>query len=403
MLFLFICVAVGLLLDVEMESPDWTEELFGNIENVRPLTPTGCFLDSDPDLLMRSKPTSPAEEEVERPQTPGKGIVTEPGSEDSADEAFSLSPTGTELNLAPCDVPASYPSYQDTPKTPGREDAPGRPRHASGRAPATPGRGTAASSGSTAMRPTRCSLPPEPYLPSNPYVTAPRTPGRDIVLPRRAVVHRRKTQRVTTMQRPPCDPAGFSPIPVSSPCGLPESSADSADEKDTWINPGVKKKPLQGLENVPRCLDEENSRERERWSSRRKRWRRLKRRWRIHHRQRSLNRTDGSLAFRSRLHRWRSRCEERRILHSVWREGLDEEDERLLRSAYERLQARDNGFGWISDTLWVAHPHILYLTELHVEFKWVYRKGTKQLNRVDHSHRLLIPACIMFLKNILIS
>ncbi|KAM8885096.1 histone-lysine N-methyltransferase SETD1B-A-like [Spinachia spinachia] len=316
-------------LDVEMESPDWTEELFGNTENLRPLTPTGCVLDSDPDLLMRSKPTSPAEEEAEQPQTPGKGIVTELGSEDSANEAFSLYLS---------DATGSYPPYRDTPKTPGREDERGRPRHASGRAPATPGRGAAMSPGSTAVRPTCCSPPPEPYLSSNPYVTAPKTPGKDIVLPRRAVVHRRKTQRGTTLQPLSYDRPGFSPVPVASSCSLPESSSDSTDEKGTWMNPGVKKKPLQGLENMPRRLYEENSRERERWSSRRKRWRRLKRRWRIRHRRNSSDRTDGSLTSRSRLHRWRSLCEERRILHSVWREGLDEEDERLLRSAYEMLQ-----------------------------------------------------------------
>ncbi|XP_062418405.1 histone-lysine N-methyltransferase SETD1B-A-like [Pungitius pungitius] len=369
---------VMLHLDVEMESPGWTEELFGNIENLRPLTPTGCVLDSDPDLLMRSKPTSPAEEEVERPQTPGKGIVTELGSEDSGDEAFSLSPTGTELNLALSDVRPSYPSYRDTPKTPGREDGRGRSRQTSGRAPATPGRGTA-----TAMLPTRRSPPPEPYMSSNPYVTAPKTPGKDIVLPRRALVRGRRTQRVTTLAPPSYGPPGFSPVTVASPCSLPESSSDSADEKDARTHPGVKKKPLQGLENVPRRLDEENSRERERRSSRRKRWRRLKRRWKIRHRQRSLSRIDGR-----RLHRWRSPCEERRILHSVWREGLDEEDERLLRSTYERLQARDNGFGWISDTLWITHPLTKVFTEMSEEHESWKPKHTTGSARSDGFYKI---------------
>ncbi|TNN86481.1 Histone-lysine N-methyltransferase SETD1B-A [Liparis tanakae] len=187
-------------LDVEMESPDWTEESFGNIENLRPVTPTGCLLDSDPDLLIRSKPTSPAEE-AERPQTPGKGIVTELESEDSADEVFSISPTGTEVNLASSDPPASYPSYQDVPQTPGREDGRGWTPSRSGRAPATPGRETTMSS---VMCPTLCSPLPVPYLSNNPYVTAPKTPGRDIILPQRAAVHRRKTRTGT------CIPAQHS-------------------------------------------------------------------------------------------------------------------------------------------------------------------------------------------------
>ncbi|XP_068559706.1 histone-lysine N-methyltransferase SETD1B-A-like [Cebidichthys violaceus] len=364
--------AAQLHLDVEMESPDWTEEeeASGNIETLRPLTPTGCFLDSDPDLLLRSKPTSP-EEEVERPQTPGKGIVAELESEDSADEVFSLFPTGTKLNLAPSDPPASYPSYQDMPQTPGREDRRGWTQDSvsiHGRAPATPGRETTMSSGSTVVCPTLCIPPPGPHLSSNPYLTAPKTPGRDIVLPRRAIVHRRKTQTVTTFQPPLYDSHGGSPISVSSPCSL--SSSDSADEKGTWIDSGVKKKPLQGLENMPRLLDEENSRETETSSLRRKQWKRLKRRWRIHHRRRWLKRLAGSLTSpHGHLHRWRSLCEERRILHSVWREGLDEEDERLLQCTYERLQVRDNGLGWISDTVWTSHPLTKVLTETSGEHK----------------------------------
>lgn len=358
LLLLFICVAAELHLDVEMESPDWTEESLGKIDNLRPLTPTGCLLDSDPDLLIRSKPTSPAEE-VERPQTPGKGIVTELESEDSADEVFSISPTGTEVNLASSDPPASYPSYQDMPKTPGREDGRGWTQSRSGRAPATPGRETPMSSGSTVMCPTLCSPLPVPYLSNNPYVAAPKTPGRDIILPQRAVVHRRKTRTVATSQPPFYDSVRRFPISVSSPCSLSGSSSDSADEKGRWINSGVKKKPLQGLENMPGLLEEGNSRETERSSLRRKQWRRLKRRSRIQHRQRSLKRIDGSLPSHSPLHRWRSLCKERRILHSVWKEGLDEEDERLLQCAYERLQAQHNGFRWITDTLWIPHPHIL--------------------------------------------
>ncbi|XP_071340239.1 histone-lysine N-methyltransferase SETD1B-A-like [Trachinotus anak] len=343
-------------LDVEMESPEWTVESLETIENLRPLTPTGCLVDSDPDLLIKSKPTSPAVE-VEQPQTPGKGIVAELESEDSDDasEVLSLSPVSSELVLAPSDLPAaSYLSYQDIPKTPGREERSEWLQHSSGRAPTTPGRETPMSEGTVMCQPFS-SPPPIPSLSSNPYTTAPKTPGRDIILSRRAVVHRRKTQMAATSLPLLCDDSlGGSPITVSSPCSLSESSSDISDGSSVWISSCVRTKPLQGLENMPGLLDEEKS------LFRRKEWRRLKRRWRTHHRQRSRKRITGSLSYHRRSHRWCSLHEERRILHSVWKEGLDEEDARLLQCTYERLQEKDNGFGWLSDTLWIPHPHILF-------------------------------------------
>uniref|UniRef100_UPI0037E801B2 histone-lysine N-methyltransferase SETD1B-like n=1 Tax=Semicossyphus pulcher TaxID=241346 RepID=UPI0037E801B2 len=186
-------------LDVDMESPEWTMEPL-NLETLRPLTPTGCLVDSDPDLLIRSKPTSPAVEEAERPQTPGRGI--------------------------------------GMPKTPGRED---RCVWSSGRALAT-----------QEALPSLCPLPLTPHrtlLKGGPY---------------------------------------------------------------------------------------------------------------------------GAVL-------WRSLCEERRILHRVWKEGLDEEDAKLLQFTYERLQEQDNGCGWLSDTLWTPHPLTEALSETSEEYKpWLppHRTGS---------------------------
>lgn len=329
-----------------MESPEWPLESLETIENLRPPTPTGCLVDSDPDLLIKSKPTSPVVEEVERPQTPGRGIVADLESEDlyEASEVLSLSPVSSEIVLAP-----SASLYQEIPKTPGREERNGWAQYSSVRAPATPGREM--SEGNTTLS----SPPPIPSLSSNPYITAPKTPGRDIILPRRAVVLRRKTHTVATSLPLLCDDSlRGSPTTVSSPCSLSESSSDSVDGRGVWIGSSMRTKPLQGLENMPGLLDEEKS------LFRRKRWKRLKRRWRTHHRQRSLKRIKGSLSFHSHPHRWRPLCVERRILHSVWKEGLDEEDARLLKCTYERLQEQDNGCGWLSDTLWIPHPHILH-------------------------------------------
>eukprot|EP00066_Takifugu_rubripes_P024292 XP_011613558.1 PREDICTED: histone-lysine N-methyltransferase SETD1B-A-like [Takifugu rubripes] len=54
------------------------------------LDPVSIVVDSDPDLLLRSKPTSPTVQEMDRPQTPGMGIVFELEPEDSADELVIL-------------------------------------------------------------------------------------------------------------------------------------------------------------------------------------------------------------------------------------------------------------------------------------------------------------------------
>ncbi|KAK2837545.1 hypothetical protein Q5P01_014757 [Channa striata] len=335
--------------DVMMDIPEWIVECTGNVENLRPLTPTGCLVDCDPDLLIKNKLTSPAVVEVERPQTPGKDIVAELEIEDSDEsvEVSSLSPASPEFAVAPSDVPAdSYALYQEMPNTPGTEERSEWIEYSSVRTPPTPGRETAMSEGSP---------PPIPALSNNPYRTAPKTPGRDIILPRRAIIHLRKSQMVTaTPHLLYGDSLRCSPITVSSPCSLSDSSSDTADERSVWISSGGRTKPLQGLENVPGLLDEETS------LLRRKHWRRLKHRRRTQHRKRSLKRITGSLSSPSRPCGWRSLGDERRILHSVWKEGLDEEDARLLHSTYDRLQEQDNGLGWLSDTLWIPHPHILF-------------------------------------------
>eukprot|EP00064_Thunnus_orientalis_P006597 superscaffoldBa00000694_g6615 len=379
-----LCSTVEPDLDVEMESTEWMVESLENIENCRPLTPTGCLVDSDPDLQIRSKPTSPAVEEVERPQTPGKGIVAELGSEESADEV--LSPTSSELVQAPSDPPGPYLLYQDMPKTPGRDKRSERTQYSSRRAPATPGREMTVLEGSTVICSPLSSPPPISSLPTNPYITAPKTPGRDIILPRRAIVHRRKTQMLNNSRPLLCDEF----LAVSSPCSISESSSDTADGRGVWISSGVRVKPLQGLENMPGLLDEENRREADKSLSRRKHWKRLKRRWRIHQRQKSLQRITGSLFSCSRPHRQRSLFEERRVLHSVWKEGLDEEDARLLQCTYERLQVQDDGFGWLSDTLWIPHPHI-FLTEFQSQIKFLF----------DMHHYQIAPvmACLLHILN----
>ncbi|XP_037831782.1 histone-lysine N-methyltransferase SETD1B-A [Kryptolebias marmoratus] len=332
-------------LDVETRAPEWTAEPLEN--NLRPLTPSGCVEDGHPDNLIRSKPASPA---IERPPTPGKGIVAElvSGDSDEASEVFSLSPACGEVLLASSDfLPASYPLYEEKPKTPGREERNGH--------------GMIISEGSAVGLP--FSSPPHVLPPSNNlYITPPKTPGRDIFFPQRDAVYKRKTKTTSgSKSQPHCNFLTVSSVPGSSLGSLSESSSDSADGRGVTISSGVRAKPLQGLENMPDLLDEEY------FLLRQKLWRRLKRRDRARHRRRLLRGFRRSLSSKRRRRRQRSLCEERKILHSVWKEGLDEEDARLLRFTYERLQEQDNGGGWLRDTLWLPHPHILSLTKMPTE------------------------------------
>nr|XP_057925999.1 histone-lysine N-methyltransferase SETD1B-A-like isoform X2 [Doryrhamphus excisus] len=302
---------VDLELDADMESHEWT---LGTPENiVRPLTPTGSLIDSDPDLVIRSKPTSPAADEVERPQTPGKSIGVKLGSEDSADEILL---TNSEFHLSSSITAALL--FQETPKTPCREDT----------------------------SPCRCNnkvredtSPTYPHFRNplsnssigNPFLSAPKTPGRDISVPRRAVTHR---QIVKTSQ--PLLDDKF--LRTSSPCGLSDSSSDGRGVQ-TWL--GARTIPLQRLENTPDLLNGGSRRD---TKMRRKLWKRRKRGWR-------KNRFSCS-----RSARWHWKREQSRILHSVWKDGLDEEDARLLQCAYERLKEDDDGYSWLSDTPWIPHP-----------------------------------------------
>ncbi|KAM9391505.1 histone-lysine N-methyltransferase SETD1B-A-like [Pholidichthys leucotaenia] len=186
------------LIDVEMVSPEWTVGSLDDLENLRPVTPTGCFVDSDSDLQLKSKSSSPAVDEADRPQTPGKRIVVDLESEvsEEACEVLSISPTSSEACHSPSDLLLASYIYQERPKTP-----------------------------------------------------------------------------------------GASPV-----------------------------------------------------------------------------------------------RKERRILHSVWKDGLDEEDSWFLQCTYESLREQDNGFGWLSDITWIPHPHILCIvtqnSEEHDSWLPIHRTGS---------------------------
>ncbi|XP_038853469.1 histone-lysine N-methyltransferase SETD1B-like [Salvelinus namaycush] len=363
---------------VEIDSPEWSVESPDNVENLRPLTPTGSLGNSDSDLLFKSKPTPPAVEEVELPHTPGRGAeALLESEEDSMDHLLSLSPTNSEplSQSRPTHPPAlaSYPTYEDMPKTPGRDERGLWNPLTPWRVPVTPGR--------EEFSPTPCSPFPLPSLSTSLYIRTPRTPGRDFIPTK--ITHRNTTVMLASSQRTNGAPLSCdemltdSPVLASSPSSLSESSAETPGHGCVWLNPNPgsqRKIPLQGLENWSGLADVENQREMEKCSWRRvqpRMMRKMRRRmrWRMRRwqRMRSVQRAMPSVFSASPCRR--SRSEEMTVLHSVWKEGLDEEDSKLLQVTYDRLLQQDNGFSWLSDTLWVPHPHILY-----------YRAKRKELN-----------------------
>lgn len=297
-----------------MQSPDRTVESPDIAQHLRPLTPTGSLREGDPDLLIRTKPAPPAAEEMERPQTPGRGLMSELSS---ADEAPTASPLSAELLSLPSELNPS--PIQEWPKTPGRDEKIEWTLPSTGRAPSTPGR-EMMSGGCVEIWPMLSDQPSVQNLSVTPYMIPPKTPGRDIDLLWRDGFHRRKTQVAST------------------------SSSDCDDEVKHVVS-SLRTKPLQGLENMPGLLHKYNRKERG-----------MRKRLRRRRRHRSLA---APLCSDARPLRRRPLCEERRLLHWFWKKGLDEEDFRLLQCVYDRLQAQDDGLGWISDTLWTYHPHIL--------------------------------------------
>ncbi|XP_077457807.1 histone-lysine N-methyltransferase SETD1B-A-like [Stigmatopora argus] len=315
-----------LQVEVETERREWGFDASVS----RPLTPSGCLLDSDPDLLIQSKTTSPVATEAERPHTPGKGIASHSGSED---ENFSM--TLRELHLPPSGVSSLL---EEPPRTPGREDA-GAPED---------------------VNPTDSRF--------RTFICPPKTPGRDL-LPRRR-----------------------SLMANTANGGFPGSSSpSSSDDGGLRTRSGLREMPLQRLENMPGLLHSER-----RWKNR---WSLKRRRARGNHR-----------FSRGAPHKLRSGREERRVLHGVWKEGLDEEDRKLLRWTYERLQEWDEEWGWISDIRWIDHPltkgpekeegrHVtgsarsegFYKINWREKLEYRHRDGVNQLPTTGFQQGLSIP------------
>uniref|UniRef100_A0A6Q2Y448 [Histone H3]-lysine(4) N-trimethyltransferase n=1 Tax=Esox lucius TaxID=8010 RepID=A0A6Q2Y448_ESOLU len=357
--------------EVQIGGFEWSAQSPDIRENLRPLTPTGSLVDSDSDLLFKRKSTPPAGLEVELPRTPGRGAgaVLE-SEEDNLHRLFSLSPTDSELfsqhRTTHPPAAASYLVYEeDRPRTPGKDDGTLWNPPTPWRAPVTPGRGTCFTEGGPGFSPPSCSP-----LSTSLYIRTPRTPGRDFMPIKRtlqnAALIKASPQRTNATASSCNESPADSAISASSPISRSESLSEAADSGDVWPIPHLgprSRAPQQGLE-VQRAR--ENCP-----------WRRVQRRMRWRERRRTRRRQRMSSVQRAVLSsgpsaspcfRRRSQREETVVLHGVWREGLDEEDAKLLEETYDRLLQQDNGFSWLSDTLWTVSPTLIsFATDFFTE------------------------------------
>ncbi|KAK3540387.1 hypothetical protein QTP70_030408, partial [Hemibagrus guttatus] len=157
-----------------------TNELLEDSVNLRPPTPTGSLSESEPELVLGHGLSLPAADEVERPCTPGGGCETEtetpvlspaptpPLPPPPSPTGFHLFPSPT-LYLSPPPLPSSYPTYEETPKTPGRNNREEQLYH------------TAAITRDAVLRMAMHSPFSPSFLSVSPHTRSgiPRTPGRD--------------------------------------------------------------------------------------------------------------------------------------------------------------------------------------------------------------------------------
>ncbi|KAM6954470.1 histone-lysine N-methyltransferase SETD1B-A-like [Aplochiton taeniatus] len=351
--------------DMEMETPDWSEDDFpdGPVD-LRPLTPTGSMEDSDPDILLRRRLSPPPAVEEERPQTPGRGVALaglQESDEDFLDPHILALP---QLRRPPSPRPRSrccpYPVYRDVPRTPGREERGVWTPHSALRVPATPGRDTSPSEGTPPLS-SPFSLP---SLSAKRYPRPPHTPGRSFDCSRRtfqnlqnrnrnhrffhsgrfrvgvALSHRRRCRALSPWQPGDGELDRDCYVVVSSPSSLSKSSSlDPSSPRHTWPSPEAPSWGGAELSLGPGTREQE-----------------------------LLQVLNGKENHQGDC---RSGPGEVSVLHHVWEKGLDEEDARLLQATYESLLQQDNSFSWLSDTLWVPHPHILYQRHDDISTDWL--------------------------------
>ncbi|KAK3566054.1 hypothetical protein QTP86_025036, partial [Hemibagrus guttatus] len=387
-----------------------TNELLEDSVNLRPPTPTGSLSESEPELVLGHGLSLPAADEVERPCTPGGGCETEtetpvlspaptpPLPPPPSPTGFHLFPSPT-LYLSPPPLPSSYPTYEETPKTPGRNNREEQLYH------------TAAITRDAVLRMAMHSPFSPSFLSVSPHTRSgiPRTPGRDTNpssphsedsdvqfqqrerwrcysqqihvhstssspyssdssnsetrdlsfstdqlarfddLRRRRVRMQRKRRMILSQRnRRNKDDFQHAPVrgsvPKSSSCDVvPYLSRERADET---------KKPLQGLENRLENRLQQAPPENQRLPEPLYPWRKRK----------SWPHTS--------LFAPRSRRRERLLIDAVWTKGVNMEEIGHLKASYERMLLQNNTFDWLRSTHWCVCVFLDFTSPSSVPLEW---------------------------------
>ncbi|XP_076845195.1 histone-lysine N-methyltransferase SETD1B-A [Brachyhypopomus gauderio] len=412
------------------ERPLDSPEVYGNL---RPPTPTGSLAESDPDLEVRHRLSPPVAEEAEVPHTPGGGLEMEvetPVLSPAPPTPLPPppSPTGLlrfpspPLDLSPLHLTSSYPTYDETPRTPGSHS-----KHEQ-----LPVSAAILSRDRIGMawHGLFCPLSPSP----SPRVASgvPRTPGRDIVptsplsdhgevpIQRRGYwsdqppryTHRRRTRSASSSSCSPTSTASETLSP--SPPDLVEErefaqqrsgassnrtahlDAERLKKRKRWLrfkrrngnmdlvsrsplyleSMGVAphfsretshagaqcKTPLRGLENRTEDRFHPRRLEDHRQLECLYPWRK----------ERTLSHGSPHLRRFSR----RSKRRERLLIHAVWTKGVNTEEIGHLRTSYEHMLQQDGGCDWLTGTHWVHHPPTSIPDESQVWMDGVRRHTT---------------------------
>ncbi|XP_050972312.1 histone-lysine N-methyltransferase SETD1B-A [Labeo rohita] len=374
-------------------------ETLEDTENLRPITPTGSLSDSDPEMELGRRFSPPAIEEVELPHTPGGCLEMEETEDHILPPGPPTplppppSPTGIqELPFSPIyhypPLPSSYPTYEETPKTPGRVSGPRHVNHSeritpvgllqetllrmgspcnpvlspcADRIPRTPGRDMSPSppvinhgernvqhrelwtsglhhhnSGSDAQT-NNFSLnnsraPHGHHVPSRQTAcldTARLKRRRERLKMRRRMIELQRTRQYTNINN-------HSSLQVNN-----VTTKSSSNQVLDCVSDIRTEHPPPEAHIQKRLLEDKHPQnENQRLQESSFVWRR----WRE-------SSSTHRLVFSPRSER-----REKLVLHAVWTKGVNEEEIKHLKATYERLVVEDKECDWLNSTRWVPHP-----------------------------------------------
>ncbi|MBN3316708.1 SE1BA methyltransferase, partial [Atractosteus spatula] len=365
-------------IEVETEVPEVLKtEPLEDFGNLRPPTPTGSLADSDLDVRLKSKFSSPTVEDEEGlPRTPGREaaalldvevpvtklplLCSGPPPTVEIETQAPLLPPGPlpELPIAP-----KLPMEEELPRTPGRDFVSKAAKclgksQSTDTVPNTPGSDAPLTGNSLTLS--------SPHIPGSPFSYPSQSPGASGGIPRTPVSQSLEDQEpkvaaevlpplprdlpVTDLFEREMDAVAASAAAAAiAAAGVRDPSAVSLDFREEWEETEVApqdKMPLKELEN--KLLEDVLEQQEEQV---------LKPRRHRRKQEELLLAMHSPVASPLRPTFYpRSEFEEMTILYNIWNEGIDEEDIRHLQITYDKMLQQDNGMDWLNDTLLPLRP-----------------------------------------------